>query len=822
MGTFFALAQGSATRTVSSLRWESAPEAWIVFLLFALVAAFAVACYLLEPKTERRLAKAPLAVIRALLIVLVLGMLFRPFRAEERREVKNGFAVVALDTSFSMRGFKDRERDDALRASIAKALGVSERALRDMTRIERAKLALSKDEGAFLRGLAARNRVRVFGFDATRSQVSDLPKLEEAAAPAEGAEPADDGEDPVRQALQDIERLVADGQSTALGDSLQRILTDLRSERVAALILLSDGRSNAGSLTPEAVARRYRRKGVPIYAVGIGDPDPPRDLSLTDFRAPDVSLAGDVLQGSFVVRAQGYEAPREVRVRVKLDDLQIAEETGTVGGERKEWRVDFTTKVVKPGEYLLHAEVEADPDELRTDNNRNTPPHRLRVIDERIKVLYLEGYPRWEYRYLKNALVRDRHMEVQCLLFSADPSFLQEASPGVPSLRRVPSPKELQEYHVIILGDVDPRARDRRGEPVFPEGTLEAIRTLVKDRGGGLLMIAGEQAAPRLYAGTPIADLLPVEIDESNLGAGDYDRPYRPRLTREGWQSALLRLEPDEALNRALWRERLPDLYWYAPSLRPKPQAHVLAVHPRDRNQHGPYPLLAWQRYSAGTTFWLGFDETWRWRSGVGDKYPYRFYGQVIRFLSLNSFTRSKRFYITTDKENYDVGEDVRVRAELRDPELAPSEGQGQPVVVDQPDGSSETLTLQPVQGEERTFEGVFKPVQTGHFVVRAEPSERLGAHDVSEANFDVILPQLELQEPRMDAEGLERVAELSGGKYLRLDELADIVDEIKSLEEPILVDRNEIELWDNPWVFLLFFGLICAEWIGRKVVRLL
>jgi hypothetical protein len=803
---------------VTRIRWEDMPPAWQVFLIVVLVLAFAAASYLLEPRGERRPLKLPLALLRGAAIVLAIGILFRPIQSRELQDVKHGQVVIAIDTSRSM-GFLDREKDEATRRALADALGVSTERLRELDRLSRVKLALRHEGGAWLRALAEKNRVRIFTFDSTRERLTEIEKQARGdAEPADGEEPAPG--DAVADALARLEACASDGQSTALGDSLQRILTDLRSERVAGLVLVTDGRSNAGSLSADAVASRFGRKGIKIYAIGVGDPDPPRDLSVDDFRAPDVSLAGDVVNGSVLVKAQGYPEPRDVTVRIKLDDAQVFEQVVRIGGGAEgEVAVTFTTKIAQPGEYTLEAIAEPDPDELTADNNRAV--RRIRVIDERIRVLYIEGYPRWEYRYLKNALIRDRHMQVQALLLSADPDYHQEHSDTAPALRRMPSPEELLEYHVIIIGDVNPEARTRTGEPAFTPGAFEAIKELVKERGGGLLMISGEQSAPRAYAGTPLEDVLPIVIDP-NAGRGqDYSRPWRPKLTLEGDQSPLMRLEPDEAQNRQLWDVLLPDLYWYVPVEKPKPQARVLAVHPRDRNQNGPYPLAAWHRYGAGTVFWMGFDEGWRWRAGVGDKYHYRYYGQIVRFLSLQSFTRTKRFFVTTDKTQYGVGEEVRVRAEIRDRDPGVVDRPTQEVIIDLPDGTSQTLGLKAIEGDPGKFDGTFKPVLVGAYRAHIDPGPSGSLTEVASRIFEVKLPRLELQEPRMDQEGLERIASASGGEFLTLADLRKVeIEEVPP--EPIPVGRSETELWDRPWVFMLMFGLLLLEWIGRKVSRLL
>jgi von Willebrand factor type A domain-containing protein len=798
-----------APKLYTRIRFDALPEGWIVFLIAIMIVAFASACYLLERKGERRYLKPFLAVLRIVILLLVVLILFRPLESRELRDEKLGYVAVAIDVSRSME-FKDRERDAELRGKIGEALGVDEGELLELTRLDRIRTAFRKDQGAFLKELAAKNRVRFFTFSSTRQRLSkaELSRTEDEAKT----------QTEVATALAELDALAPDGSSTALGDSLQRIVSDMRNEQLAGLILLTDGRTTSGSVNGAAVASRLGRKGVKVYAVGVGDAQPRRDLALDDLRAPDVTLAGDVLAGSLVVRAQGYEERRRATVRVFLQGTKIFEETGEVGGDAPEWQVAFSTKVSRPGEYMLKAEVTPDPEEQDLENNVSKP-RRVRVIDERIRVLYVEGYPRWEYRYLKNALVRDKHMEVQCLLVSADPEFVQESSPGVVPLKRLPSQEELLKYHVIIIGDVKPEARGRDGEPVFYDGALKTIRELVKERAGGLLMLSGSLANPRLYGTTPLADVLPVEVEEGGFSSGDFRRDFHPRLTREGLTSPLLKLERDDERNRVLWEEKLRGFYWYAEVKRAKPAAHVLGVHPRARNNA---PLFAWHRFGAGTCFWIGVDETWRWRAEVGDKYPYRFYGQILRFLSLQSFTRSKRFYITTDKRNYDVGEKVRVTAEVRDEQAA--QAPKQEVLLDLPNGQSETLSLAAVKGEPGKFTATYKPVQTGGYRLYAEPGDRFGADEIASREFDVVLPRLETQEPRMDETALKRIASESGGKYMRLDELGAVPAELTELRERILVSKKERNLWEEHrwWVFALLFGVLLAEWLGRKAARLL
>ena len=166
------------------------------------------------------------------------------------------------------------------------------------------------------------------------------------------------------------------------------------------------------------------------------------------------------------------------------------------------------------------------------------------------------------------------------------------------------------------------------------------------------------------------------------------------------------------------------------------------------------------------------------------------------------------------------------MRAEVREEDLPPGGAEGaaarQPVLLDLPDGTTQTLTLHGVDGEPGKFQGLYKPVKTGPYKLYVEPGERFGADEVSARVFEVKLPKLELQEPRMDQDDLTRIAAASGGKFLRLDELSSLPQQFDELTEPILVGKTETELWDRPWVLLLFLGVIVTEWIGRKLSRML
>lgn len=820
------------------LRFGSAPQPYVIFAIAVGIIAFVAITYILEPRGQgSKAGRIFLATLRIAAILLAVGILFRPVERKETRETKDGYVVIAIDKSRSM-ALKDREGDEAFRLKLAQEIGVPFQQLRDMDRLTRVKKALTNERGGsggthgpptgFLDRLCEKNRIKIYTFDATRNRIADVSKVEKDAKRDKEKEKDENApasaDTTLARAVSEIDGIEADGPATALGESLQKILTDLRSEKVAALVLLTDGRSNAGALQAREVAARYQKKSIPIYAIGVGDPNPPKDLAVENLEAPEVSIAGDKVRFIFLVRAQGYDQPRDVDLELVIDGNVVKREKVTLGGEKVEVSKSIEWKFDREGEFNIEIRIPPDEAEITTENNKVT--HRIRIINQKIKVLYVEGYPRWEYRFLKNAMVRDSKIEVQCLLLSADSGFPQESSRGVPPLHAFPSREELMQYHVVILGDVNPAAVGWDQRPIFPDGTFENIREFVGDQGGGLLVLSGELDMPRRFANNALAPVLPIVVDEDDgREPRTYEETWHPRITREGTRSDILRgLEGDEEKWKALWEgpNALPGLRFFTRALKVKPLAHVLAEHPTERNQNGNFPIWAWHYYKSGTVFWTANDETWLWRPGVGDRYNYGFYRQVLRFLSQGRFQRSKRFLVTTDKTKYVVGDEARIGARVLDRSYKPSLDKTQEVVIERPDAQTEKLELKLIEGRPGNFEGRYKPVKMGTYKVSIDPGTAGSEADVVTKIFEVKFPSIELEEPRMDQDGLEAIAKASGGEFLRLDKINDVPDRIPPMTETVAASANERELWDNAWMLAIFAGFLIVEWVGRKVARLL
>jgi hypothetical protein len=259
-------------------------------------------------------------------------------------------------------------------------------------------------------------------------------------------------------------------------------------------------------------------------------------------------------------------------------------------------------------------------------------PAPEQYVGESLRVLYVEAQPRWEYRYLKQLLLREPQVRTQTFLLSADPDFEQERSPGLAALRELPDGAVLRaNYDLVILGDVAGVACGTGPDPVTVGRSRAHLRELLAalpaavSRGVALLVVDGELSGAA-WARTPIGALLPVRLGRT-LRRRATDEPWRPRLTTEGIEALPLEQRADESV--ATWSQ-LPGVFAYTPVLSATPDAHVLLVQPA-----GPEaaPLLAWRSAGRGACAWLGFDEAWRWRRGVGARFFGRFYGDLIGHL---------------------------------------------------------------------------------------------------------------------------------------------------------------------------------------------
>jgi hypothetical protein len=758
--------------------------------------------------------------LRLAAILLALFVLLPQLRLAFDRE---GWpeVVILIDTSASMKT-EDDLKDPAVRAKAQELLGTV--GLPQADRLKLAQLLLTRKDADWLDRLLAEKEVKVhiYAVDTTTRPIISLDQLSDAA---EG-----------RAALM---KLTPEGESSRLGEGVEAVLKAFQGGSLAAIIMLTDGVTTAGDDLPKA-AREASRAGVPLFLVGVGDAWETPDLELADLQAEDTITVGDklVFDARLTARGQVPTDPLTVILYEKLRGQLVERGRTTVTPNTTGIPVPVTVShsPMEPGEKTFVLVAPTVPGEADVTNNQLE--RTVLVTDaKRLRVLYVEGYPRYDFRFVKVLLEREsersmggKGVELEVVLLDAAKGWADTDRSAFRG--EFPTRDQLFGFDVIVLGDVEPKQLPRTMR------TLQDLADFVSVKGGGLLFLCGEHGTPAAYAETPLAKILPVVPGDGLLRNNEEppNEEFHPKLTDLGRQHSLFRFSPDENASANIWN-RLPPLFWYARGYRLKPNTSVLAVHPRWPAEGGRpgegYPLIIQSHVGTGSVLFLGFDDTWRWRFRDSEEYFDRFWIQVVRVLS---HTRVRRVELKVSPKTT-FRRDEKMTVVVRFPVEAPAPPPGQPVRVTlarsllaNADGSpgigtTETtiLTLARVPGAGVQFETTITRTPEGeyHFTLTdPEPQPGLTAPSVA---VRVLPPLKELDRVEMNVPDLAAAALLSNGGFYTLATADNLFDDLKNLQRvPLNQPCPPIELWNNPATYPLILFLLTAEWLLRKRERLL
>jgi hypothetical protein len=771
--------------------WAIAPGMAILFV--AAVGLVMLLVYWHESGSAARGWKVLLAGIRTALVGLVVLMLYGWTVQRHRTDLPD--VVIVLDDSASM-GLVDPHDNTALAAEIGRRLGAL--GLDEPTRLNLAKTLLLENDAALLSELARRYNLRFY--------------LAGGSARALGGDRED--------AIETLKQLDAEQDASRLGNALRDVLEAQRGRPTAAVIMLTDGVTTEGKSLVEA-AHYARRKTVPLYFVGLGSDRPPRDLRLADLLADEAAFVGDLIHFDVKLHAEGYTGEATVRLKragetAAMDEQKVKlDDSGAAQPLRLAHRAD------KPGEFEYVVEVAPREGEANVENNRLT--RKVVVREETIRVLLVQAYPSYEFRFLKQMLVRELNVGssedakaagVRTVLQEADLEYVETDKTAE---RVFPvSRDELFQFDVLIFGDVNPS--------LLSPSILQNIYEFVTVRGGGVIFIAGPRYTPLAYRDTPLAPLLPANLDTVRVPDVDVvvTESFRPRVTPLGRASPTMQLAETAAANEKLWHEQLEPIRWFAtvPDLRPG--VRVLAEHPTRRNDAGqPLPIVTLQFVGAGKVVFHATDETHRWRFRTGDLYFSRYWIQTIRYLCRSKLLSGSRVAeLATDREQYRRGDAVQLRVRFLDDRLAPPQDDGVVVVTQRDGGERRSITLRRHASDRGTFEGSAGPLPDGRYrawvaapALEGQPPSR---------QFTVVAPPGELARTQMDAAELSEAAKTSVGKFYTFAEAGRLLRDLPRGRQVRIESLPPQPIWNAPLLAGLFIGLIAAEWLLRKRVGML
>jgi hypothetical protein len=579
-----------------------------------------------------------------------------------------------------------------------------------------------------------------------------------------------------------------------------------RFKNLRGVVLASDGDWTAGS-PPVQAASALRLKGIPVFVVPVGSSSRLPDVELLSLDSPTFGIAGKSVRIPFTIEST---LPREHVVTVVLktsDNDEVTKEVRIAPmGRTSDW-VNWKPKAV--GDNTLTLNVPKHGDELLADNNQLSTPIAIR--EEKLRVLLVESIPRWEYRYLRNALSRDPGVELSCLLFH--PGLSKGGGGNKDYIKQFPQGlDELSKYDVVFLGDVG-----LEDGQLTPED-CRLLKGLVEHQASGLVFMPGWQGRELSLMDSELGDLCPVLLDAGQPSGWGSRTPNTLELTETGRRSLLTKLADTQEDNADVWEE-LPGFQWYAAVKRAKAGAEVLCVHKDVSNEFGRLPLLATRTFGAGKVLFMGTDGAWRWRKGVEDKFHYRFWGQVVRWMAYQrNMAKGETMRMYYSPEQPQVRQTVALSANVMQRSGEPLTGGDVLARIVAPSGKAETVRFTSSGDEWGAFSARYAAEEPGRHDVTLS-CQQTGA--TLDASFFVQGGTEERIGRAARPEVLEEIARVTRGKVIRIDRLDQVIDSLAALPDPPPAIRR-VQLWCHPAVMGTVVTLLGLFWVGRKAIGLI
>lgn len=739
-----------------SLAFTGNAPTWAALVGFGVAAALILWAY---RRNRDRLSRAQLVflpLLRGVLLLLLLGCLVEPVLSYRATPESDAPVVFLLDVSKSMSMPDTPGRQPRIQAALEPWVGPQ---------------GLAKQ-------LERRFAAHYFVFDARTRPV--------------------DGSD-------DLARQKPSGEMTLIGEALASAAAQTGNEELAGIILLTDG---ANQSTVDAVAEA-RNIGAPIHVVAVGSVSASHkgkpDLAVTDVNAERfMSLDADN-ELTVDLEQRGY-AGQTATVEVRDGDQVMASETV----ELAEASADISLRI-RPTELGKHTfEVVARPFDTEEIVENNRRSFSAIVEKKHLAVLYIEGTPRWEYKFLKRALERDPIVRFTGFVRGRSDLFVRQGERTRKGVLPVTA-EEFAAFDIIVLGDVSPR--------LFSNQQLEAMREVVADEGKGLVMIPGPRSRENGgFLQTPLAEILPATLSDSE----DYavTGEFVPRLASAGRDHPIL-----AGLASQLAGAGAPALPGCLVLTKPSPGASVLMIHPGPQRGGQSLPLCLAQLCGKGRSMVMGIDTTWRWRMnprGGSRTLHARFWGQTIRWLAgrKEDVGEDMPFIAYAGRDYYEPGEPCVLYARLHREEDEDAAPEPVPIEVSAeirgPSGSVLTTPLEYVAGSAGLYKAKLSYEEPGGYAANVSAVKKGQALGEDTATFFIGHPYGEFDRVEMNERLLRTLAFETGGAFYTPETASSIPEDLveAASRRGVFIEREFARM---PAVY--FAMVVCAsvEWFLRK-----
>lgn len=620
--------------------------------------------------------------------------------------------------------------------------------------------------------------------------------------------------------LGDTSALHFDENETHIGDALEGARRELEMVPLSGLVLLSDGADNSRAPVADELLS-LRAKQIPVFAVGVGSERFDRDIEVRRVEAAGSVLKGSTLVAEVLVRQRGFGGAK-VPLIVEDGGQLIGQSEITLPPDGDVAPVRVEVKMAAAGARALTFRIPVQTGEQVTQNNAQQA--LVRVRNEREKILYVEGEPRYEMRFVRAAVAADSNLQLVALQRTADRKFLRlnvdgpaDLANGFPATR-----DELYRYRAVIIGSVE--------ASFFTHAQLVMLADYVSVRGGGLLMLGGRRSfSEGGYAGTPLADVMPVVVEGNATGDRvSFLADLTASLTPGGASSPVTQVAATEEKSADRWRT-LPTVTSVNRMRGAKPGAVTLieGTVPRGGREGAPggeqlrgyaQPILVYQRYGRGISVAMPIQDSWTWAFGadipVGDQTFPTLWRQLLRFLTSDV---PGRVVVRTGADQVNPHTAVPLQATVVDSAYF-SVNDAQVVAhVTPPTGPVRDVPLEWAVDRDGEYRGTFTPEEAGLYAIRVDAKGRDGSVTSDSTFVRAADLNAEYVDAEMRANLLQRLARETGGRFYTPATVSTLAEDLAMSKRGVTV-ANEMDLWDMPVNFLLLVALVSAEWAYRKL----
>jgi uncharacterized membrane protein len=719
----------------------------------ALVLAF-LSYRLLRSRVEWR-RRAVLAGLRVAALGIILFCLFRPVLVVKAAVTQQNVVGVLLDDSRSMRIADEggARRGDFVRRTFADA------------------------NSPIVQSLSDKFLVRTFKFSSAVSRISG------------GSE------------------LAFDGTQTRLASAIESARQELAGLPVSGLVIVSDGADTTNASVADALLAS-KADSLPVFTVGVGQETLKHDIQIGRVSTPRTALKGTSLLVDAIVTQTGY-AGQTVTLDVEDSGRIVGSQPVRLpaDGDPQAVRVRFTAADAGPRVFRL--KIAPQPGEVVTENNQRDV--QIDVRDRRERILYFEGEPRWEMKFVNRAVAEDGNLQLVTLQRTADNKYLRlgvagpdELAAGFPRTR-----EELFAYRGVILGSVEASA--------FTADQLRMLAEFVDVRGGGLLLLGGPRAfAEGGYAGTPLADAMPVTLAAGKPTPSLSELKVRP--TRAGEAQAVTQLGETQEASAERWKS-LPPLTSVNMVEAIKPGATVLLSSTDERRRDRV--VLAYERYGRGKSIAFPVQDSWRWQmdasTRAGDKTHENFWRQMLRWL-VDGVPDQVECRPAADR--VEPGQRVAFTADVADNRFVELNDAQVVAHIATPAGQKLDVPMAWTGERNGEYRGAFPTELAGWYQATVEATRGGTSVGSSTMHVRAAPDDAEYFDAAMHAPMLRRIAEETGGRFYTAGTMASLPEDVKYSGRGVTA-VEERELWHMPALLLAFIGLVCTEWALRRRWRL-